>query len=386
MNNRFGMRRSGNEQDRYESERGNARSDRERYEFSDRDESGYRGWAGGEHDEHDERHLDREGWGGGMSQSDDRDRWGMRGESQAFGQHDIGRDQMREGRAGYGVSTANRNDVGHWARGREGHASDDYRGQGFADINRDGGIGTDRHVGGRDWQGQGRGGQMGGSIGYGAQAERRDDLGHRGYGGSMGGRRGGYGQRDMAYGGMNSGDMQRGWGDENRGTQGPSRMPGMQGMQGAGEQSMTPQFQAQRQGMLGPISAGMKPDEHRRFRGPKGYKRSDERVREDVCDQLGHAEGIDVSDIEVSVSNGEVTFSGTVPERRMKYVVEHIAERVSGVNDVHNQLRVKREEQQQPQATGQNKAQAQQAQSINTSGGSMSPPGGENGRRGTMSR
>jgi len=77
--------------------------------------------------------------------------------------------------------------------------------------------------------------------------------------------------------------------------------------------------------------------------GPKGYRRSDERIREDVCDRLGHDWEIDASEVEVSVSNGEVTLAGSVNDRSQKFRVEHIADGVSGVNEVHNQLRVKRE-------------------------------------------
>jgi hypothetical protein len=85
-------------------------------------------------------------------------------------------------------------------------------------------------------------------------------------------------------------------------------------------------------------------DKVRRFfgKGPKGYKRSDERIREDVCDHLSDG-WIDASDIEVSVKDGEVTLTGTVTERRMKHIAEDMVERVSGVQDVHNQIRVKKE-------------------------------------------
>jgi osmotically-inducible protein OsmY len=78
-------------------------------------------------------------------------------------------------------------------------------------------------------------------------------------------------------------------------------------------------------------------------RGPKGYKRSDERVREDVCDRLGHDWELDASEVEVTVSNGEVTLTGTIGNRDQKFRVEHLADSVSGVVEVHNQLRVKRE-------------------------------------------
>jgi osmotically-inducible protein OsmY len=79
-------------------------------------------------------------------------------------------------------------------------------------------------------------------------------------------------------------------------------------------------------------------------RGPKGYKRSDDRIREDVCDRLTDHPEIDASDIEVKVQNGEITLTGTVPERRIKHMVEQLVEWVAGVQDVHNQLRAKRED------------------------------------------
>ena len=52
-------------------------------------------------------------------------------------------------------------------------------------------------------------------------------------------------------------------------------------------------------------------DQHR-GRGPKNYKRSDERIREDVCDRLSDDGMVDASEIEVKVSGAEVTLDGTV--------------------------------------------------------------------------
>jgi osmotically-inducible protein OsmY len=75
-------------------------------------------------------------------------------------------------------------------------------------------------------------------------------------------------------------------------------------------------------------------------RGPKGYRRSDERVREDLSDRLMADERIDASDIEVRVENGEVTLTGTVEDRLAKRRAEDCAEQVMGVRDVMNQLRV----------------------------------------------
>jgi hypothetical protein len=75
-------------------------------------------------------------------------------------------------------------------------------------------------------------------------------------------------------------------------------------------------------------------------RGPKGWQRSDERIREDINERLTDHPHIDASEIEVQVQGGEVTLTGTVDERNAKRLAEDIAESVSGVRDVHNQLRV----------------------------------------------
>jgi osmotically-inducible protein OsmY len=78
-----------------------------------------------------------------------------------------------------------------------------------------------------------------------------------------------------------------------------------------------------------------------RGRGPKGYRRSDERIREDVNDRLSDDNYLDASDIEVAVSETLVTLTGTVRTRIDKRRAEDIAESVSGVTNVENRLRVK---------------------------------------------
>ena len=75
-------------------------------------------------------------------------------------------------------------------------------------------------------------------------------------------------------------------------------------------------------------------------KGPKGYSRSDERIREDVCECLTRHSHVDASEIEVRVKDGEVTLTGTVDRREEKRMAEDAAERVPGVRDVHNQLRM----------------------------------------------
>jgi len=75
-------------------------------------------------------------------------------------------------------------------------------------------------------------------------------------------------------------------------------------------------------------------------KGPRGYRRSDERIQEDVCDLLEHDPDVDASDIEVMVQDGEVTLSGTVDERWTKRHAEDVVEGVPGIRDVHNRLRI----------------------------------------------
>jgi osmotically-inducible protein OsmY len=77
-----------------------------------------------------------------------------------------------------------------------------------------------------------------------------------------------------------------------------------------------------------------------RGKGPKGYSRSDDRIREDVSDRLSDDDYVDASDIDVQVNNSEVILSGTVDSREAKRRAEDIAERISGVRNVENRLHV----------------------------------------------
>jgi BON domain len=76
--------------------------------------------------------------------------------------------------------------------------------------------------------------------------------------------------------------------------------------------------------------------------GPKGYRRSDERLKEIICEQLTNDPYVDASDIEVAVKSGEVTLTGSVSDRRAKWRAEDLAEACTGGAEVHNRLRVQR--------------------------------------------
>lgn len=78
-------------------------------------------------------------------------------------------------------------------------------------------------------------------------------------------------------------------------------------------------------------------------KGPRGYKRSDERICDELYEHLTEHPQIDASEVEIGVQKGVVSLRGVVPDRQMKHYAEDCAERISGVKDVDNRIRVKRE-------------------------------------------
>ncbi|MBA3893286.1 MAG: BON domain-containing protein [Gemmatimonadales bacterium] len=175
------------------------------------------------------------------------------------------------------------------------------------------------------------------SSGSGAYGERGQREGGQGYGQGFGqseygqgpGQGGGYGQ-----GGFGQGDYGRsGYGQGGYGQGGYEQSGRSQGDYDEGSYGQGAYGQGIR--YTSAIIIG-------RFagRGPKGYRRSDDRIREDVSEELTRHPEIDASDIDVKVESGEVTLTGKVEDRQQKRLAEDLAERCSGVNDVHNQLKV----------------------------------------------
>jgi osmotically-inducible protein OsmY len=75
-------------------------------------------------------------------------------------------------------------------------------------------------------------------------------------------------------------------------------------------------------------------------RGPRGYRRRDASIREELCESLTDSPDLDASDLDVTVQDGEITLTGTVEDRDARWLAEDLAESVSGVRAVHNRLRV----------------------------------------------
>jgi hypothetical protein len=78
-----------------------------------------------------------------------------------------------------------------------------------------------------------------------------------------------------------------------------------------------------------------------RGRGPRGYTRSDEQIRADVCDRMAEHPLLDAGDIDVIVDHGEVRLQGTVGDRRARRLAEDIADSVAAVRDVRNELHIR---------------------------------------------
>ncbi len=74
--------------------------------------------------------------------------------------------------------------------------------------------------------------------------------------------------------------------------------------------------------------------------GPEGYRRSDDRIRDEVNDRLKQHGRLDASKIAVDVHDGDVALKGEVKSRRDKRTAEDTVESVMGVRDVHNELHV----------------------------------------------
>jgi osmotically-inducible protein OsmY len=91
---------------------------------------------------------------------------------------------------------------------------------------------------------------------------------------------------------------------------------------------------------FGDEDASRRREQDHRGRGPSDYTRSDERIREDVNDALTHDWRVDASHVRVAVNDGEVTLEGSVTSRQDKRRAEDLADDVTGVRHVQNNLRL----------------------------------------------
>jgi osmotically-inducible protein OsmY len=202
-----------------------------------------------------------------------------------------------------------------------------------------------------------------GQGGYGSEAYgQRERGGYRGadepHGdpGSYGWQRdpGRFGQRPYGQGGPNYGSGQgygQGSGQGAYGQGGYGQGGFAQGGQGYDQEGFGQSrgygqgsYGAAGQGGYETYGQGAYAGSQRARRGPKGYKRSDERLKEDISERLMNNAYIDAAEVTVDVQNGKVTLEGTVPERRMKHQIEDLVDNCPGVQDIENRVRVARGE------------------------------------------
>lgn len=210
-----------------------------------------------------------------------------------------------------------------------------------------------------------------GRSGHGGQASCGSSQGSLGNQGDCGGQsrrdfdQWGYGQSSYGQGRSGQGDYEQnvynqggGYGQSGRGSSGTEHRGGYDqqtfyGQSGYRSQSGSygnPDGYGSQSGSYGSSSWGRGSGSNvfggssstRRSRGPKGYTRSDDRIKEDLSDRLMQSDIVDASDVEIEVKDGVVTLSGTIDSRQSKYFLDELAESVGGVKDVNNQLRVKR--------------------------------------------
>ena len=249
-------------------------------------------------------------FGGGFGEPG-RDR--SQGQDRVFGERESGADYGRGG--GSPVQTATpRSDAGRQAYGEGSYRSQGasggefQRGPRYADENGD--WQANDHFGGETAD---RGGRAG--------AADTDYWGQRSRAGAPSGGTGGY-DYDRGYGDAG----RRGGSDDDRHDRGGDFL-------GRAGEKLSSWFSG----------GGNDADRSHRGRGPKGYKRSDARIDEDIHERLTADHWLDASHIDVKVANGEVTLSGTVDSREAKRRAEEIAERCSGVDHIQNNLRVQRD-------------------------------------------
>lgn len=269
------------------------------------------------------------------------------------GSYDQGRVQYSQyGRYGsrdrYGSQESNERSSGRYA-GYGDFGQGDYSGgrerSSSQDRHEQGGPSRSQGAGGGEF----RGGNYGGGFG-------RGDYGGGAYGGanrSGGSYGGGVGAsgNDLNYG-AGTGRGFSGYGYEGTGSRGQS---------GSGQSGFGQSGYGSSGGWTEPYGEGQQYDERGRWggqsgfgsqnhggqgglhrgKGPKGYQRTDERLKELICERLRDDPEIDPSEVTISVQGGKVTLEGTVESRHAKNAIEDVAEQF-GVQEVQNNLRVQR--------------------------------------------
>jgi hypothetical protein len=231
---------------------------------------------------------------GGYGGSSGYGQGGQRGGQPNYGQPSYGREAGSSGTSSYG-----RSDYGSRSHGGIGESN----------------YGSGRYEAGEAQSWRGYGGGYGGDQGFENAGSWFEPYGEGQQYGSQRGSGGGFGQRESG------------------------RLPfGQSGQMGQfGQYGQSGQYQS---GQFG----------QHRGKGPKGYQRTDDRLKELICERLRDDPEIDPSEVTINVSGSRVTLDGSVDSRRTKHAIEDIVEQFD-VSDVQNNLRVTRQSAQSGQGS-----------------------------------
>ncbi|HEU5135860.1 MAG TPA: BON domain-containing protein [Steroidobacteraceae bacterium] len=230
--------------------------------------------------------------------------------------------------------------------------SDEDDNRSARDYERDYGQHAESYEEGRWQQGRRRDfGQENESSGRSGSYAGYGDFGQGDYNQSARGRygQGGYGQSQPNYGQEFGSSGTSNYGSSTYGSGRGSSMGSQRGYGGYGGEGSygsqgwssqggwrEPYGEGQQYGSPGGYSQGM-----HRGKGPKNFQRSDERVKELLCERLHDDPDIDASEVTVTVQGGRIMLEGTVDSRRTKNAIEDVAEQI-GMQDVQNNLRVQK--------------------------------------------
>ena len=319
----------------------------------------------------------RGGYGGRGEYEDQSSRYGQR-YNRGYGQGDYDQDYgQRESGQGGRYTQSGRFSEGGYGRGREYLSSEGRRHHGnemggwegredeqwrnrraHGDYDRDADYGGFSSSGTGNYGGYGgSGGTYQGGRGYGGGYQGGGHEGGQRFGRAYQGGQGRWGQAGMQYSQGGYGWPERGrYGESDYGSHGSGRPSGGRAY---GDYRGSPSgYSGEDYGGSGSSSQGRgqwsQEQDYGQYRGrgPRGYKRSDDRIREEVCDCLTDDDRLDASNVEVAVKDGEVTLTGSVSSRNDKRWAESLAERISGVKEVQNTLRVQDQQRTQSGASG----------------------------------
>jgi hypothetical protein len=316
--------------------------------------------TGSYYGEQSEQPGTRRGYGSGSQQWDTGDSYDYgqpsrrQGSSGAYGPRGQQSGQYGPGSRGYD-GDYNRQDYGAsygqqgGSYGYGGERQEDYdSGRGYGDWDEQSGSSYGQQPG----YGSGSGQQRSYGGGYGQERGYGEGFGQqRGFTGGYGRQGGGYGRSGQGYrpgGGAMDWDGGRGqdWSERDYGYMSEGRRDFDRGEQRQWGQWRPRSYQGSGFGVMGGYDRprgygelGEAAEGPYTGRGPRGYKRSDDRICEEVCERLMHLGQVDATGIDVNVEQGEVTLKGTVRDRWQKRMAEDAAEMVWGVKDVNNKLK-----------------------------------------------